>query len=657
MLAFDGYGDTADFAGLVRPSSQVVAAPSGSGTLTGTYYAYVSYVRRDGFESSLSDVSAPFTLTNAEEVSYSSVPVSPDIRVVKRRIYRTTAQQQRTVYLDVEIDNNSATTAASDLTDSILAVQLAYPLLTDKNQSTTLNHEPPPNDKPFLAWHNQRGYGAGFQEYAEGSIEVTLGSNTVQGRGTEWKETFATRLLYIDGGDATYEIDSVDEDNQTITLLNPYLGVTNLFAAYAIRPFPTACNTVPYTLPDDAESWPPENAFTIPEDGDIITGLMPMGSFLYILKRRSIYRFTVQKDPLTDGETWLGTKRGCINHRCFVVIGDSSLLLDERGIHSFNGQQESNDASSPVQDIFRDGGGNIPINWNASHFFHAVHSLSEQTVRWFVAFRGHYLPRHALAYNYVTNNWWIEYYPRAVGASAVGNSGRAANTWSPSGGDRIYLGSDSNAFFALQENAPDVFAEKTARVYGVVSAGIETVTVSGLLPNAGAGMPVVVRNGRGRLQTRRITSVSGTTITVTPPWLIQPESGDKIQLGGFGYQVVTQGLRFAGGEVTSERNAEIGFRPVAGQQIDISWRHDYQAELQECSASIRPSENFGVANIKGQESREVDTTKLDGASLIQFNSLRENQTDGPRHVQITMEGVGGAGRQSITQVILKGIVS
>lgn len=657
VLAWTGYGNTAEYAGLERPDNPPIGAPFGSGTISGTYYAYVSFVRRDGFESSLSDVSAAFTLTNAQEVNYSNVPVSNDPRVVKRRIYRTTAGQQRTAYLDVEIDNNSGSTATSDLPDTMLAVQLAYALLNDSNLTTILDNNPPPSDKPFAAWHLQRCYLGGFQEYAEGSCEVTLGSNVVVGRGTEWVSTFVGRLLYVDGGDATYEIDSVDEVNQTLTLVNPFLGVTNIFAAYAVRPTTGDSSTINFSLPSKPESWPPLNAISVPEDDDIVTGLMPMGGYLYILKRKSIYRFTAQNDPLRDGFIFLGSRRGCINHRCFVVIGDMALLLDERGIHSFSGQQESNDASSPVQDIFRAGGSTIPINWNASRYFHAVHSQTEQTVRWFVAFRGDYLPRHALAFNYVTGRWWIELYPRSVGASAVGNIGRAANTWGQQGGDRIYLGGDSNSFFAMMEAAPDVLAEKSARVYGVTSAGIESITLSGPIPTSAIGAPIVVRNGGGRLQTRRITGVSGSTATVSPPWLIQPDAGDKVQIGGFGYQIVTQGLRFAGGEATVERNAEIGFRPVAGQQVDVSWRNDFQPALVGCSASIRPSENFGVESVSGQAAREIDTTKQDGFALIEFNSLRETQTDGPRRMQMTIEGVGGAGRQSITQLTLKGIVS
>lgn len=655
-LVWDGYASQAYPAGIVRPTNAVVGAPLGSGALNGTYIAYVSFFRADQFESSFSDVSASFTLTDAQEVAYTDIPTSPDPRVIGRRIYRTLDQESLTVYLDVEIDDNTSTTAFSDLDDPTLAQQIPFALLTQGNVTTTLDHEPPPSDKPFVAWHLERAYAAGYEDYAEGSCEVQLGSSLIQGRGTEWCPTFVGRNVYIAGGDATYQIAAVDVVNQIITTTNPYLGDTNLFAAYSIRPDPGVCNTLNYTLPSFLEAWPPLNGLAIPEDDDRTTGLMSMGGYLYILKRQSIYRLTVQSDPATDGFVFLSVHRGCINNRCWVTVGDAALFLDERGVHSFDGSQGDNDLSTNIQDIFRIGGSTIPINWQASKWFHSVHSLTEQTVRWFVVFRGDYLPRHALAFNYVLNRWWIEEYPRAVGASSIGLIGKPSNTWGQ-GGERVYLGSDANEMYALTESGPDVLQEKSAKVLIVTAAGIETLVLSGDLPASAVGAPIVVRTGRGRLQTRRVVAITDNIVQISPPWLIQPKEGDSVQIGGFSYQIMTQGLRFAGGEATGERSAEVGYRPVKGQTLDVSWRNDFTPDLVGCCASIRPSQNFGVEEIRGESARVIDASKQEGYSLIQFNSLREGQTDGPRRLQMILEGVAGAGQQSITSIILKGIAT
>jgi hypothetical protein len=111
---------TAYVAGIVAPDTAATVAFSGSGTITGDYYAYVRYLDQDDIPSSLSPISTLATATDNLTVNYSSVPVSSNARVTKREIYRNTDGQVDVFYLDVVIEDNTTTTASSTKTDDDL---------------------------------------------------------------------------------------------------------------------------------------------------------------------------------------------------------------------------------------------------------------------------------------------------------------------------------------------------------------------------------------------------------------------------------------------------------------------------------------------------------------------------------------------------------
>lgn len=655
VLRFDGYETTAENAGLVAPTTAPTATPSGVGSMSGGYFVYASFIRDDGFESSLGPAGGDFIVTNNAQIDYTNIPISPDPRVVGRRIYRNTDQQSLTVYLDVEIDDNSTTTASSSLSDTLLQAGLAFPLFNNENILQTLNNNPPPDTKPFVAFWLNRCFLAGYTDYAEGSCEVSTGSLTVQGRGTIWKANWAGRFIYVDGGNATYEIASVNETLQQITLTKNFTGVTNLFAGYAIRPSPAEASLMYYSQANSPESWPPLNSFGIPDEDDVTTGLMPMYGFLYILKRNSIYKFTSQNDPALDGDLFLSVRRGCVNHRCWVVIDNAAFLLDQRGIHRFTGGQQSVSISDPVQDLFRDGG-KTPINWGASRYFHAAHSPNESTIRFFVAFRGDYLPRHALAFNYVLKRWWIEEYHRPIGASALGQAGKTAHGWGTSG-EQLYLGSDACSVVAHAQASPDLVLAPVAQNLPVLAAGFESITVQGQPDVSWVGSPVVHRsNAIGGLQTRRITAVNGQVLTIAPPWLMVPKADDEAIIGGFPYQMRTQFLRFIDAEDTVERNLEVIFDRNKGSKFDIEIEYDARGKM-EAACNISSIESYGVESVKGRTAMRVDMGNDNEFAQVRFDGLRESSSNGERTPSFTLTGVGGNKKDAIAQVVVKGVTS
>jgi hypothetical protein len=649
-----GDESTIENAGLIAPTTAVTGVGDGAGAMTGSYFAYVSYIRNDGLESSMSPVSATIILNNHLEIDYSSIPVSPDSRVVARRIWRNTNGQARTVYLDVQIDDNVATTASSSLSDSILQAGTAFPLFDDRNILRTLNGNPPPDTKPFVCLHLGRAYYYGHADYSEGSCEVTLGSTVIQGRGTRWRANWATRLIYVDGSDLPYEIESVDVDLQQITLTEPYGSATNLFAAYTVRPTPAECATLYYSEVNDPERVSPFNALAVPEEDDPGTGLISMYGFLYILKRQSIYRFTVGRDPRLDGAIYPANNRGCINQRCVVVVADTAFILDERGAYIFSGGQDLQDLTAPIQDIFRDGA-ESPINWNCGRYFHAAHSPGESTIRWFVNFRGDYQPRHALAFCYTLQRWWMDMHDRPVGASALGLSGRVATGWGRAQ-EQAYYGLDAGQIVAPSRAMPELAERPAATTAKVLSSTFTTVTIDQAATPDLVGSSVVIRpRGAGKIQSRRIVAVSGQTITVNPPWAQMPEEEDDAIPGGFIWQFQTHDLRFNSKETTDERSAEIFFEPNPGSMMDIVIQQNSADDIS--AANIAGTANAGVEYRANRPAKRADIGHDDGSATVRYDGLLEGMTAGRKRMNITLTGVGGNAQDAIQQVILKGVTA
>jgi hypothetical protein len=116
--------------GTVRPmayrgpsSSALVAAGSGTG-LTGAYRVWVAFRVRDSVsgklvaESPLSPASAAVTLAN-KDLAVTGIPVSPDVEVTSRVIYRSSAGGQLP-FEWLEVDGNVATSVTGSDSDEAL---------------------------------------------------------------------------------------------------------------------------------------------------------------------------------------------------------------------------------------------------------------------------------------------------------------------------------------------------------------------------------------------------------------------------------------------------------------------------------------------------------------------------------------------------------
>lgn len=585
VYKWDGVSYTASTVGVSPPTSSVTISGSGSGSITGTYTAYLRFLDVNGNPSNLSPVSTSLTVDSVSTITYTGVAAPTEMKAVRKQLLRNTTGQALVYYVDVDSTDLSATTFTSTLTDTNLALNTPVALFDDQGNSLANRYGVPPDDKPVICSYLDRMFAAGEVQYSDGNVQVTTSSTTVTGIGTQWTSSLAGRFLYVVGTGRSYEISSVNTAAQTLTLTEAYAGGTDPFGVYVIRPSPAARRTLQFSEAGLYEAWPATNGLTVEENGDSITGLMVADSFLWVLQRRHVYRLTYHLGPLVDGGLFLAARRGCVNNRSWVYVDGASYLLDEQGVYRLGGGGESENVSQAVQDVFFLNGDDATyrVNWEASEWFHALHCRDERTIRWFVALGGHRLPQHAMCYNYDAQSWWVEKYAFPVGHSTVTDADLP----------RPVVCGPAKRVFAQgvgSLDGPDPGQGTTrataasATLLSLVGPGTAAFASTRL-----AGSPVTIVSGTGKGQTNVIASVSGLTVTVLWPWLVKPDSTSKFQLGGVTWSWKTGLLRWANVENDVPRRLTLSFPPAPEEAyLDLRVFRDY-AETPIVYGSTQPN--------------------------------------------------------------------
>jgi len=133
--------------GVTPPASAPTGSVQSGGNLsTGKYLVAYTFVDKDGYESNPSP-QAEFNVTSSGSKITLTIATSSDPKVVKRRIYRSTADGG-ILYLDTEVDDN--TTTSVELTKSDLELAAGQILET--------NHDLPPDGAKLLARRRSRLY-------------------------------------------------------------------------------------------------------------------------------------------------------------------------------------------------------------------------------------------------------------------------------------------------------------------------------------------------------------------------------------------------------------------------------------------------------------------------------------------------------------------
>lgn len=496
--------------------------------ISGQYQCFQRWVDKDGYVSDPGPLSKIVTISSRNIAKYEDVQAPTDPRVVKRQIWRNTADQVQNFYLDIETDDLTTTEFQSNNSDEQLVLKDVITFTDVDGYTIPYLYAQPPDDKPFIAELRGRIFAVGSRRYSEGSVQVTNGSTTVTGIGTNWTNSLAGRRLIA--GNKEYTISSVDEEDQELTITQTYAGETDLFALYVIAPYAAEELVVRWSDPvAGPEAWPLTAQLLLPQDGDIITGIVNYGDALYITKTRNIYRLNFTEDPAVDGEVSPAARRGCINHRCAVTVEGACLMLDREGIHAFVGGPNPQHISLPVGDLFREETDGLHINWAADLcMLHAIHHQELSAVKWYVPLAGDMFPQHAICYDYRRSRFWIESYPRPITSSchSLAITGRPL------------LGTTEGKILAADVGSLDLIQPGGTFLTIAAINSPFSITLSST-PKECEGVPLVIVNGTAAGIDRIISYQTGTELQFLTPMDVLPSVGDKVQLGGIPYRFKT----------------------------------------------------------------------------------------------------------------------
>lgn len=496
--------------------------------IDGRYQCFQRWVDKDGYVSDPGPLSNVATIDSRNVVKYEDVQTPSDRRVVTRQIWRNDSGQLQNFYLDIETTDLTSTSFSSTNTDAQLVLKDVITFTDVDGYSIPYLYAEPPDDKPFLAELRGRIFGVGSRRYSEGSAEVTNGSRTVVGVGTEWTTSMAGRRFIA--GRKEYLITSVNAADQELTLEVTYSGVTDPFALYTIAPYAAEENLIRWSEPSAGpEAWPLTAQLLLPQDGDVITGLVNYGDALYITKTKRIYRFNFSEDPGIDGQISLAANRGCINNRCAVSVEGACYMLDREGIHAFTGGPSPQHITLPVADLFREGTDGYRINFDADTcLWHAILHQETSCIKWYVTLAGDSHPQHAICYDYRRSRFWIEEYPRPISSSCLS----LAITGRP------LLGTSEGKILAADTGSLDLL-EPGGTLLQIASVNSPFSITLTTTPKECEGVPMVIVTGAAAGTDRIISDATGTEIQFTTPLDVLPSKGDKIQLGGIKYRMRT----------------------------------------------------------------------------------------------------------------------
>lgn len=642
--------------GLTTGTSVLISGVQGNASANGSWT--ITVVDVDTFTLDNSAGSADYTtgggwVSGVSTITYNTVPVPVEAKAVRRQLLRNTAGQAAVFFVDVDTTDLASTSFSSTKVDSVLATGLAVPFLNPDGTLFANRNDKPPNHKQALAHHLGRMFAAVESAWNQGNLQVTNGSNQVTGVNTGWPAALVGRLLYVVGAVHTYTITAVDTANQVLTLAANYADASDLYAVYAIQPQPAERRVIYYSVSGAPESWPPTNGISLQEDGDELSGLMSMGSMLYVLEKRHVYRFTFQTEPGVDGFIFLASVRGCLNQRCWVVVEDTAYLLDQQGVFAFGSGEEAKPVSHTIQQVFQPAGAegtDTYINWAAAAAFHASHYPSEETIRFFVCVAGDRLPRHALCYDYRGETWWYEAFACPISASA---------TATYLGARRVFAGSDARKVLLLGQGPLDGPDPSAGQVRGLVDSVSATslTDASATFPAAGVvGHPVCITAGPGKGQTRRVTEVSSGTLYLDRPWLVWPDATSTYQLGGIPWTWKSQWFRYAESEKQVPTRVDLAFLPVPNSAtLDLRIYRNYATVPVSWRSSRTAAAAEGFAVDDGGTDFTLDLTKANGHAQQRLDRHRERNAEGDRHMAVEMGGVTNLDTIRLYWLVLDGV--
>lgn len=600
-----------------------------------------------------------FTVGSAS-ISYAHVEVPTDPKIVRRQILRNLAGDASVFYVDIDTCDIASTSFSSSRTDEQLATCCSVPVLwTNRDNAANrffqgdspaaMRYGNPPTWKCALASYAGRIFAASDVVYSTGAAQASLGSPYVLGIGTGFTASFAGRLLYVNGsGQPPSVIQNVMVAQQILVLQSPYAGPSIPMGQYAIRPAPVERSLVYYSEPHLPEAWPSWNAFSVPETDDEITGLSVFKSFLFVLKERNIFKFAYKNDPGRDGYCFPCVRRGSVNNRTAVYVEDALYMLDEMGVHKFDGDS-TEPISAAVDSLFRsDGSSEYLVDWTTNRtLWHASHDQVQHTIRWHLDLVGYPSLEYSVCYDYRLNQWWLESYAERVSASCLGIV---------SGYRRSVLGTTARRVMSAGLGTLDGVSESVpGTLAGMASSG-DTLTITDLnanFPANLAGVPVVLAAGTGQGETAVVSSNTSTTLSLVRPLAVAPDTTTSYQLGGVSWSWKSSWRRISEDEDENPRDIEIVWKPTSAiATMSAELFYDHRSEPYLWAIDL---DRDGISVRSATPSLVFDLTTPRGYAIQRLSGHRDPYGYGHHYMAIELSGAQGSDATTVYQLLLDGV--
>jgi hypothetical protein len=570
-------------------------------------------------------------------VVYSAVPTPTSLRVARRQILRNLDGSLEALYVDIDTPDVTSTSFSSVLTDDALRLKESIPLEDSKGRPWANRFNSPPSTKPIVVPFMGRIWAAGEIPYNTGSISVTAGLSSVTGILTSWPANLSGRRLYVPGSKISYGITSVDVANQILYLDTSIVGVTNQFSGYTIRSAPVERKLVYWSEPGQPEAWPPWNAIAVPEDNDEVVSLLVFGQALCVIEQRHIYRMVATAEPEDDGHLFLMAYRGALNHRCVVLADGTAYMLDEAGIHAYDGNETCDPISEPIQSMFQPDGLSYTyqLDWTTDRtLWHGVLDATRTTIRWFVDFLGQSQLTHAVCYNYRTKAWWLEQYPFPVTSSCTGTVGYR----------RAITGTECRRIISLFDSVNGDLAPPGGTMRGTVTAvsgdGF-TITDDSASFNVVPGSPLTITYAAdGSRDTQTVSSITATSITVVDGFRVTPQPGDSYQVSGITWEWESGWLDVTTDEVSAASDIILSYLPTnnpATVDMTVFNDHDnnpstYAMDWAQDGVTIHAGQTFATFDLQA-------TQPTAGYRVFRRASHAEEYAYGHKFMQFELRGV------------------
>jgi hypothetical protein len=559
-LQWNQIDSSAQDIGIDAPSTAPVVSSSGSGSIDGTYVAAYRYKEVDGAITTYGNITAltTFVASSDSAVGWSGIkqPSSTHTRPTHIELFRSTAGQSTTLYLVTTLTATAggadATYASDTETDAQLIDNTSLAVNLPDGSLNARRFGVPPDYCPFIAQFQDRMFYGGRVKYTEGTV-TTAGSTTITGSGTAWTSEMAGRYIIIEDETAPLLISSASATSITTSSA---AGTSGAGKSYVIVPDPTTRNQLYFSEADEPESVPSINTITIQEntgDEDEITGLMPYGSALYVLKERHVYSLTFVRQPIIDAAVHLVASRGCVNNRSWVYHEGMAYLLDEQGVYRFNGYK-AEPISEPIQDLFR----GTTLDWSNKKWFFAAVDPVRHLIFFHVGFTadGSTRPQKSLVYNTRNETWSVDEYCWELGGACVSRiSGQA----------RLLLGSQNDTVLAYSGTS-----DMVTGVRGTATDATSTTlsdTSQSWDTDAYADTPIGIVSGTGKGQLRCVVTNTATQLNINSAWTTTPDSTSVYMLGAIEWNMKSGLLSFARVEEQNKRSIRLTYQPTTAANI------------------------------------------------------------------------------------------